>query len=702
MVWPGSGRRRRIARWIIVFGTCAILSIFPAVGSLAQNVFNADPDPSNPTLHVQPPIEGDLIHERSRIEPGGIVNGITFLDVLAAAGYDLAGSDSGNEPAISSNPLNPNQIVITSFSGSSWATGGNSTIFSSTDAGATWIRSSSVPPPTGTSTNYNCPCDQNTDWGRDGILYAAFLHLNNGGSVQSVYTAQSTNPASAGSWSYRTSAGTAQKTNLAGLSYVDQPWLWSGPLATDNASTQVCVAYDNFNSAFSFSEMRDAESAAANPPDFARDAAANSDGQIYGDGMNPGNRIALGPGGVIWTVYQRYVSAPTGTVKQLTYLVNVSTNSGVSWGAANSDHASGAKIVAANVDSFQGNGSKVGNVNALLGGVDAINVDPNTGVAWIVYGTRATTTSSDQLWLVSATLSAGNIAIGTPRVISSGTGSAYLPALAILPSGEIGVLFLTWDGANFKWIFNQTTDGGVSIAKTTTLATFTSPFANNGQSNQRIFGDYVSVRASGCRFYGTYPSRGTGVNSVSSIDPYFMSAPPAASCLVPTLTALSPASVCAGGPGFSLGLTGTGFANGAAGRIRGNLRTTSYSSPAALSAAISAADISSPGVAAVDVVGPAPGGILTGALSLIIESPTVSPGNSLRLLKSGSTNLAQSWTACANADSYSVKRCTFGASPCSPAGYAAAAVNSFSDPVLPDTSSYAYLIEAVNACGSIP
>jgi len=39
---------------------------------------------------------------------------------------------------------------------------------------------------------------------------------------------------------------------------------------------------------------------------------------------------------------------------------------------------------------------------------------------------------------------------------------------------------------------------------------FTSPFTNNGASNQRIFGDYLQVRAAGCTFYGAYAARGTG------------------------------------------------------------------------------------------------------------------------------------------------------------------------------------------------
>jgi hypothetical protein len=540
------------------------------------------------------------------------------------------------------------------------------------------------------------------EYGRDGILYATFLHLNTPQTQYYVYSAQSTNPASAGAWSYATNAGVAKKTNNASYLYVDQPWLSAGPSQSDGKQTQVAVAYDNFNNTFGNVEIRDADAAGTNPPDFVRDGAANKDGQIYGDGMNPGNRNTIGPDGKVWTVYQRLVSALAGGVKQLTYLVNVSTD-GASTFVTNGDHAaSGAKAIASNVYSFQGNGSKIGNVNALLGGVDAITVDPTTGVAWIVYGTRATTTSADQLWLVSATHSSGAITLGTPHVISNGPGSAYLPAVAVLANGEIGVLFVDWDGTSFRWILNQTTDGGVSIAKTTTLTTFTSPFADNGNSRQRIFGDYVTLRATGCTFYGVFPARGTSGNTTTSIDPYFLSAPASGACTLPTLTSISPATACVGGSAFSLALTGTGFQSGSGARANAAFRTTTYSSPTRLNAQISAADLVSAGNVAIDVLGASPGGRLTGSLPLKVEGPTVSPANSLRVGKSGSSLASLTWSSCTNADYYRVNRCSPGAGSCTPIGWYTPTATAQTDAVLADGNVYWYTVDAVNPCGVVP
>jgi hypothetical protein len=679
----------------LMLAACSVWGPAPAY---AQQPYDSDPDPNRPMLHVQPPAvpPSSILHGPAA--PATVINGITIVDVAVLAGLSLVSRDYGNEPAITANPLNPSQIVLTSFSGSDWSAGGNSTLFYSSDAGASWSYSQSVPPPPGVA-SLGCPCDQNMDWGRDGVLYGTFLDVLSDGT-QSVFSAQSTNPTDPSSWVYRAPGGVSQTTNQPSLIDVDQPWIWSGPLPGDNGATNVCVAYDNFDPGFIVSEIRAADSPGASPLDFTRDAPTDADGQQYNDGMNPGNRIAVGPDGTIFNVYQRLVSVQANGVKELTYLINVSTDGGQTWSVANSDHPSGAKIVAANVFSFQGNGSKVGGVNALLGGVDAIAVDPSTGTAWIVYGARPTLTGHDQLFLVPVTYSAGNLTVGTTRTLTSSTIDNYLPSVAVLPNGEVGILFLTLSGTSYQWRFAQWTNG-TTIAKTTGLGAFTSPFSSNAASNQRIFGDYIQVRAVGCTFYGTYPARGTGTINQTSIDPYFMSAPSATTCTLPAVTALVPPVTCAGGAGLNLAVQGTGFSAGATGRIQAQLRNTTFDSPTQVTMTVEAADITAPGVASVDLLGAAPAAGLTGSLPLTIEAQAASPGATL-LASSGGSDVSLSWAASPGATSYTVRRCdaTFG--PCAPATIATPAANSFQDGVLADGISYWYLIEAVNSCGAVP
>ena len=329
-------------------------------------------------------------------------------------------------------------------------------------------------------------------------------------------------------------------------------------------------------------------------------------------------------------------------------------------------------------------------------------MDPATGTVWVVDGARATSTARDQLWLVPVTYDNGSLLVGTARAIAASTTNSYLPSVAVLPSGEVGVLYLSYLNPNFSWNFLQTTNGGATISKFTTLTTFTTPIASNPASNQRILGDYIQVRAVGCTFYGTYPARGAGPLSVNSIDPWFMQAPAATACALPALTSLSPSTVCAGGADFSLGLTGTGFVPGAIARVGGALRNTVVASPMAATASVSAADIAVAGNVSVGLIGPLPAGGLSASLPLSVTPLPGSVGSSLLAGKSGD-DVQLTWAAAVDATQYRVRRCTsLGGSPCTPVEVAATPSPSYFDPVLTDGNDYWYLVDAVNDCGSTP
>src|SRR5262245_4769984 len=93
----------------------------------------------------------------------------------------------------------------------------------------------------------------------------------------------------------------------------------------------------------------------------------------------------------------------------------------------------------------------------------------------------------------------------------------------------------------------------------------------------------------------------------------------------PTLTSLSPNSAMAGGPAFTLTVTGTGFINGATVQWNGSARTTTFSSATQLTAAIPATDIAAAGTASVTVVNPGPSGKTSNALSFSITPPAPAP-----------------------------------------------------------------------------
>jgi DNA-binding beta-propeller fold protein YncE len=114
---------------------------------------------------------------------------------------------------------------------------------------------------------------------------------------------------------------------------------------------------------------------------------------------------------------------------------------------------------------------------------------------------------------------------------------------------------------------------------------------------------------------------------------YSNQAPPPANPNPTTLMgSLTPSSAVAGGAAFTLTITGTNFISSSTLQWNGSPRPTTFVSSTELQAAITAADISTPGTAQVSVSTPGPGGGMTGALTFTIVpkalvSLQVTPGN---------------------------------------------------------------------------
>jgi len=89
----------------------------------------------------------------------------------------------------------------------------------------------------------------------------------------------------------------------------------------------------------------------------------------------------------------------------------------------------------------------------------------------------------------------------------------------------------------------------------------------------------------------------------------------------PTLSALSPTSVTAGGPAFTLTMNGSNFVSGSTVRWNGSARTTTFVSSTQLTAAITVADIATAGSVPVTVFTPTPGGGTSAALTFSVNNP---------------------------------------------------------------------------------
>src|SRR5499427_7702999 len=99
----------------------------------------------------------------------------------------------------------------------------------------------------------------------------------------------------------------------------------------------------------------------------------------------------------------------------------------------------------------------------------------------------------------------------------------------------------------------------------------------------------------------------------------------AAGTSVPALTSLSPSTVTAGSPGFTLTVTGANFASTSVVQWNGSNRPTTFVRGTQLQASVAAADIASAGSAQVSVSTPGSGGGTSNSLARTIAAPTPAP-----------------------------------------------------------------------------
>jgi alpha-D-ribose 1-methylphosphonate 5-triphosphate synthase subunit PhnH len=95
----------------------------------------------------------------------------------------------------------------------------------------------------------------------------------------------------------------------------------------------------------------------------------------------------------------------------------------------------------------------------------------------------------------------------------------------------------------------------------------------------------------------------------------------AAAPVAPSLTSISPNSATAGGPAFTLTVSGSNFVSGASVRWNGGNRTTTFMSADQLTAAIPASDIAAAGTAQVSVANPS--GATTGTAAFTVTAAPV-------------------------------------------------------------------------------
>jgi hypothetical protein len=210
------------------------------VREFSKDIYDTRDSPPDLTPYAREMIAEDRIPIRDAPENVSA----TVVDVIVNnTDTNLRNTDTAgdSETNIAINPLNPNEIVITAFSGA-WGT--NAPLFHSTDGGLTWTKRFTVPVPPAAGGSTGCPCDQSVDYGRNSQMSGTYL--TSGTNVTDVYTGTTTNPAAAASWGWFTVAGSAKRTNSTAIGNTDQPWLLINKDPFTASQDNVYVAYDDF------------------------------------------------------------------------------------------------------------------------------------------------------------------------------------------------------------------------------------------------------------------------------------------------------------------------------------------------------------------------------------------------------------------------------------------------------------------------
>jgi uncharacterized repeat protein (TIGR01451 family) len=430
---------------------------------------------------------------------------------------NLTNTDTFNdgETSITANPANPNEVVVTAFSGG-W--GANAPLWQTTDGGNNWTKQFTIPAPPGIAAG-GCPCDQAVDYGTANQMSGTFL-------ISDIFSGTTTDPASAAAWNWLLVGGVTQPTNFNNSpppGGVDQPWLLVNADPTIPAQDNVYTAYDDFtngsNCAGDACIERVSASYGVNPPNFTVD---NQSGTSTGN-INPGHRLAVDPrNGFVYSLFQRNIAGGAGGSKNIDYMLNRSTAGGATWIL----NGSAGGIIVANADSTQPT-PKFGTVNALLGGVDHAAVDPNNGDVYYVYGNRDAGTGNNRLAIRRIQDNGGGGVTVGPENFVTGQVEAAIPSVAVASNGIVGVFYYSFDGLSpdgiptFTAHLAQSSDQGITFSDQV-LLTFLSSATDNGDNRQRVLGDYMQMKAVDTCFFGAFTGNGVAFGRpFANHDPIF-------------------------------------------------------------------------------------------------------------------------------------------------------------------------------------
>jgi len=411
------------------------------------------------------------------------------------------GSDPGNlsdtEPSIAVNPLNPNDIVIVTFS-EGWTPGASAPVWRSLDGGFSWKKSPILPQPAPGS---SAPADQKVDFDANGNLSVA--ELASGLPVPDSFVFRQTGAAGAnltpgavyGNDQPHLAVG---RSTAKCLGQVYSPWLDVKP-SPDNDLSMVALS--------------------ANSGVTINDIAVGLNAQF----SNRTTRIALAPDGAAYVIFKLRQGAvavslpgsPTNDFENAQFVVRRSDDCGQTWQPMVLVHSASTVQTLFTVNFGDRSRGKVARARSS----DAwIATDPRTGDVYAAYVQRDASGFSQ----VYVSRSTDRGATWTSNRVTDGTHHSAYPEIAVAANGAIGVLYIDFDNAGpstvFRHRFARSFDGGLTWTDQVLQAMDPGPIVN--AATGFLWGDYEGLTAQGNLFLGVFTGQSIG-RTVLQLDPIF-------------------------------------------------------------------------------------------------------------------------------------------------------------------------------------
>jgi hypothetical protein len=397
-----------------------------------------------------------------------------------------------SEPSIAVNPVNPNHVVVVTFSGG-WTSTRPAPIWESLDGGRTWNKVEVIPQP---DPGWLGPKDQKIAFANNGALYIAVMGEQNDTFRAAVY---------------RQNGSGLIATRVVGPYGGDQPHLDVDWGQREECSGRIVSPWLNIY------QKRHRAMASRSRPDWSlMDDTGVGVNTTY---SNRTTRVAISPDSRAYVLYKTREGVINDRFERAHFWVKRSDDCGSNWSALGdrgvSVHGTAA-VQTLYTDNF-GNPNK-GPVARARSSDAWIAVDPTNADVYVAY-VRRDPSGFAQIYVAQSTDGGSN---WQSTRVTDGTAHSAFPHVAVNSRGVVGVLYTDYTDSGPQTIFRHRFASAPS-GQEPWQDSFLQQFNFDGINNYVpgfLWGDYQGLTTHDTAFLGVFTGESIG-RTVRQLDPIF-------------------------------------------------------------------------------------------------------------------------------------------------------------------------------------